>query len=159
MNFPIIEKYESMQRSYSRLMEIKDCKKENEVGNTIAVRDAIEDFFNQTYHFKDWLKKDENIQSCENVELFISSNEVMSIAADYCNAQKHAGLDENKSSRSGKLVGKLNTHTRIDFLPTGVQFSSDPEIEIDGSYYNAFDLATSCMKEWELFLKRNKIVF
>ena len=57
MNFPIIEKYESMQRSYSRLMEIKDCKKENEVGNTIAVRDAIEDFFNQTYHFKDWLKK------------------------------------------------------------------------------------------------------
>jgi len=155
MEFPAVDKYRSMQRSYIRLKKI-NTNNGNEISNADA-RDATEDFFNQAYHFKDWLKKDVNTKLLTDVEQYINKSSALSLAADYCNAFKHAGL--NKDARSGKELQKINTHVKFDLTPHGFVASSRLEITIDQKSYDAFLLASNCINEWEIFLRVNKIVF
>ena len=129
-------------------------------GNSISnadPKDATEDFFNQCYHFKDWLKKDTSITLTEDVENFISKSSSLSLAADYCNSFKHAGLDQK--SRSGQELEKMNTHVNFDLTSRGFVVSASLELTIGGKKYDAFSLATNCMKEWNNFLKKNQIQF
>lgn len=155
MEFPAVDKYRSMQRSYNRLEKI-NTNNGNEISNADA-RDATEDFFNQTYHFKDWLKKDESIKLLSDIEEYINKSSALALAADYCNAFKHAGL--NRDSRSGKELQKINTHINLDLTPHGFVASSRLEITIDHKSYDAFLLASNCMNEWETYLEMNEIVF
>lgn len=155
MEYNAIDKYYGMKRSYERLKKIN-----TDNGNSISnadPKDATEDFFNQCYHFKDWLKKDTSITLAEDVEDFISKNDPLSLAADYCNSFKHAGLD--KKSRSGQELEKMNTHVNFDLTPRGFVASARLELTIGGKKYDAFLLATDCMKEWDSFLEQNQIKF
>lgn len=153
--YPPKEMYESMTRAYDELMVLNKPTKENILKNTIEARYAAWNFFSRAYHFKDWLKKDSIYRKIAKVESFVSKSESLILAADYCNANKHAGLD--RRPRSGKVVGRLNTHTIIDFLPTGAHFESRLEIEFGEQKHDVFDLATKCIKEWDNFIKVNKI--
>lgn len=154
MEFNAVDKYRSMLRSYGRLKKI-ETDNGNSIGNTES-RDAVEDFFNQCYHFKDWLKKDKSISLAFDVEEFISESHSLSLAADYCNTFKHAGLNR---ARSDKNLEKINTHINFDLTPRGFVASSRLELTISGEKYDAFKLATECLKEWETFLGLNKISF
>lgn len=151
MNYDAKDKYYSMKRSFERLKKINtdngDC-----ISNTDP-RDATEDFFNQCHHFKDWLKKDSSITLVEDVEGFISMNDSLSLAADYCNSFKHGGLD--KKSRSKQKLEEINTHVNLDLTPRGFVASGRLELTIDDKKYDAFSLATDCMKEWDNFLEQN----
>lgn len=155
MEYNAKDKYYGMKRSYERLKKIN-----TDNGNSISnadPKDATENFFNQCYHFKDWLKKDTSIALAENVENFISKSNTLSLAADYCNSFKHGGL--NKNFRSGQKLEKMNTHINFDLTPTGFVVSARLELTIDGKKYDAFSLATDCMKEWDSFLEQNQIRF
>jgi len=155
MEYNAKDKYYGMKRSYERLKKIN-----TDNGNSISnadPRDATEDFFNQCYHFKDWLKKDTSIALTEDVENFISKSNSLSLVADYCNSFKHAGLD--KKSRSGQEFEKINTHINFDLTPSGFVASARLELTIGGKKYDTFSLATDCMKEWSDFLERNQIEF
>ncbi|MBU6141678.1 hypothetical protein KGO95_00980 [Patescibacteria group bacterium] len=154
MEFNAVDKYRSMLRSYVRLKKI-----ETDNGNTISntdSRDAAEDFFNQCYHFKDWLKKDKDIDLLLDVERYISESQSLSLAADYCNAFKHAGW---QAARSNKRLEKINTHIKINFTPRGLVASSTLELTISNKKYNAFKLASECIEEWRNFIALNKITF
>lgn len=153
MEFNAKDKYYDMKRSYERLKKI-NTNNGNSISNADA-KDATGCFFNQCYHFKDWLKKDTSITLVENIENFISKSNVLSFAADYCNSFKHGGL--NKNSRSGKTLEKMNTHVNFDLTPRGFVASARLELTIGGKKYDAFSLATDCIKEWDSFLERNKI--
>src|SRR3989344_5869323 len=155
MEYNAKDKYYGMKRSYERLKKI-NTNNGNSISNTDP-KDATEDFFNQCYHFKDWLKKDTSITLTENVENFISKSNTLSLAADYCNSFKHGGLDKN--SRSGQELEKMNTHINFDLTPTGFVASARLELTIGGKKYDAFSLATDCMKEWDSFLEQNQIRF
>lgn len=155
MEYNAKDKYYDMKRSYERLKKI-NTDNGNSISNA-APKDTTEDFFNRCYHFKDWLKKDTSIALAENVENFISKSNTLSLAADYCNSFKHAGL--NKKSRSGQELEKMNTHINFDLKPTGFVVSARLELTISGNKYNAFSLATDCMKEWDSFLEQNQIRF
>lgn len=155
MEYNAKDKYYGMKRSYERLKKIN-----TDNGNSISnadPKDATEDFFNQCYHFKDWLKKDTAIVMTKNVEDFISESDSLSLATDYCNSFKHAGLD--KKSRSGQEIEKMNTHVNFDLTPKGFVTSARLELTIGGKKYDTFLLATNCMKEWSNFLERNQIEF
>lgn len=80
-----------------------------------------------------------------------------SLAADYCNSFKHAGLD--KKSRSRQELEKMNTHVNFDLTPKGFIASARLELTIGGKKYDAFSLATDCIKEWDNFLEQNQIQF
>jgi hypothetical protein len=155
MEYSSADKYRRMLRSYESLKRIGTDNGAS-ISNTDA-RDAAEDFFNQCYHFKDWLKKDSSINAAQNPETFINSSTSMQLAADYCNSLKHAGLD--RQSRSGKSIDRINTHVRIDLTPRGFVTSSRLEITISGQSYDALKLAAECVEEWNKYLRENKIVF
>jgi hypothetical protein len=153
MEYKAKDKYGSMMRAYERLKRIS-INNGNSISNADA-RDSAEEFFNQCYHFKDWLKRDARIMLTEDVEKYISASGPLSLAADFCNSLKHGGLD--KSSRSGKNLEMINTHMKVDITPTGIVASSQLELTISGGKYNAFELATACVREWDRFLEENRV--
>lgn len=155
MEYNAKDKYYAMQRSYEKLKKIN-----TDNGNSISnadPKDMTEDFFNHCYHFKDWLKKDSSIVLVYNIEDFISKSNPLSLAADYCNTFKHAGLE--KRSRSGQELEKVITHVNLDLTPRGFVASARLELTIGGKKFDAFSLATDCIKEWDNFLKQNQIQF
>lgn len=149
MEFKIEEKYQSMARSLQRLKKI-NTNNGTSISNTDA-KDATEDFFSQAYHFKDWLRKDPRIGA--NVESFINASKVLTLAADYCNSFKHAGLDS--APRSGEEIAKINTHISMDFSEQGVKTSSRLEITLGEEKIDALSTAEECVADWNKFLEEN----
>ena len=155
MEYSAADKYRRMLRAYDVLKRI-NTDNGNSISNTDA-RDATEEFFNQCYHFKDWLKKDSTIQMAQDVERFINGSPSLQLAADYCNSLKHAGLD--RSGRSGKDIERINTHVKLDLTPRGFVASSRLEITVSGKSYDAFELATECVRAWDDYLQKNQVSF
>ncbi len=154
MEYNAVDKYRSMLRAYDRLKRIS-TNNGNTISNTES-RDTTEDFFNQCYHFKDWLKTDKTLSLLENVEDYINNTPSLSLAADYCNSFKHGGISR---TRSGKDLQQINTHINFDLTPRGFIASSRLEITISGEKYDSLKLAKDCIEGWNKFLKSNKIVF
>jgi hypothetical protein len=152
MEFRPAAKYGMMKLTYERLHKIA-----TDNGSNIDLADArvaTETFFNHCYHFKDWLKRAFPDRGAA-VERFITKSPALSLAADYCNTFKHAGLDS--TPRSGAPIDKVLTHTRIAATPSGFAMSSDLDILIGGKKHKASELAKKCMEEWESFLKDQRI--
>ncbi len=155
MEYEAKEKYYSMLRAFERLKTVS-TDNGNRISNTDP-QDTAEDFFNQCYHFKDWVKKDSALVLAQDIEDFINRSKSLSLAADYCNSFKHAGLD--RESRSGQVFEKMNRHIRFDLTQRGFVASGRLELTIGGKKYDAFSLATDCVEEWDNFLKLNQIQF
>jgi hypothetical protein len=155
MEHTVKDKYAKMVRVYKRLEKISTDNGQK-ISNTEA-KDAAEEFFNQCYHLKDFFKKDASILVNGNViEEYINNDPNLSLAADYCNTFKHAGL--NRRPRSGKIIEKINTHIYFHH-PTdkGISNLSRIEFKVDGKSYDVFDVATECLKAWNNFLKSNNL--
>ncbi len=152
MEYEASRKYGSMIRAYERFKQISTNN-----GSSIslhAARDAADEFFQHCYHLKDWLKNDSTTSSLD-VESFINASRPLSLAADYCNSIKHAGL--KRSPRSGTTIQRTNVHTKLDITPQGFIATSRLEIAVSGAEYDAFKVATDCVNEWESFLASNNI--
>ena len=163
-----------------------------DIGKTAVIgdpgpADAARTFFLQCYHLKDWLKKDPRIKRPRDVEDFITKNAALSLAADFCNSLKHAGLE--KPPRSGMTLDRINMAYSLQVPSSGaagqimmVRNSSDGDtvalsrgggadvkgravatakvvLTIGGTKHDALDLATRCMGEWDSFLAAQGIVF
>ena len=152
MDFKMADKYHRMRRSYESLRIVS-----TDTGNSISLsqaKEATEDFFSHCYHFKDWLIE-EFPSLKEAVEDHISSSLPLSIAADYCNTFKHAGLD--RRPRSGQHLEAVLQHTKLDLTPKGFVASAQVEIKTAGKSYRGFDLATECIRDWDAFLSAANI--
>jgi hypothetical protein len=155
MNYSAADKYHAMLRAYERLKIIY-----TDNGRTISNRDASDatnPFFSECYHLKDWLKKDQTIQLNGDVERYVSDTTCLSIAGDFCNSQKHAGL--TKPPRSGAEVKKTNTHIQIAFGAGSVVASSSFSIMVGDKEYDALELATQCIEAWQRFLSKSTLNF
>lgn len=153
MDFKVADKYHRMMRSYEKLRVVS-----TDTGNSISnsqAREASEDFFSHCHHFKDWLiKKFPHLK--REVEDHITNSTSLSLAADYCNTFKHAGLD--KPPRSGHHLDAVLEHTKFDLMARGFVASAQVEIRTTaGKSYLAFDLATECIRDWASFLQSHKI--
>ena len=154
MDYSYSSKYHQMIRVYDKLTLVSTDNRRG-IDNSEA-RDLAEEFFNQCYHLKDWIKKDSTIGSHVDVEAYIAKTRVLQIAADYCNSLKHAGLD--RKSRSGGQIEKINTHMSLDLTPRGWLGSSQVEFVLAGKKYNAYRLATDSVAAWRSFFALHKIV-
>jgi hypothetical protein len=113
MEYSAAEKYRAMLRAFAVLKRLS-----TDNGNPISNRDAndaAEAVFNQCYHFKDWLERPSHAKS---VEEYINASDALSLAADFCNSFKHAGLGSSPP-RSGKEIQKVNNHMRMDLTSRG----------------------------------------
>lgn len=147
MKYEIADKYRRMKRAYERLRVI--C---TDNGNTIdnaSPRDLAEDFFSQCYHLKDYIKKER--PEAPDVEAYINKTGPLRIAADYCNSEKHAGLDRNP--RAGEKISAVLVHMAMDFLPGRLRASGRVEIRLGEKSYDGLGLATDCVKAWDNYLR------
>jgi len=146
------KKYHQMMRSYEKLRRV-GTNTGNSISN-VAGKEATEEFFTQCYHFKDWLKK-ELPRLSQQIEDHITSSNALSIAADYCNSFKHAGLD--KQPRLGEALVEILEHTRMELTPQGFVGSAEVEIKTASKSYRASDVAADCIRDWDTFLQSNNI--
>lgn len=153
-----------MLRWYERFREINDGRR----GRTQFEYqyDEMLAFFMNCHHLKDWIKRDFELEKShhdyieykkvrDEIEKFINDNECLTLCADLCNGAKHCTLGENEPRFSEPTA--VLTEVYID--------ENDPDkyvkkawiiISASGKEYDAFDLATQCVKKWKEFLDDHK---
>jgi hypothetical protein len=184
MKYSAEEQYQGMHRAFERMRALA-----TDIGKTVvigdhAAADATKAFFIECYHFKDYLKKETRIQPPSDVEVFISANPALSMAADLCNAFKHAGLD--KPPRSGMHLDQINMAYSLDISATTepgmismTRIPSDGDtitisrsnrfgppiatakvvLTVGGNKHDALKAATQCIADWDRFLASKSVHF
>jgi hypothetical protein len=114
--------------------------------------DEVLAFFQACYHFKDWIKADPACtHAAPMVEVLITNCPALALAADICNGAKHLVL--TKAPRAGApstFMGSAN-------IWNGHTQASKFSVDINTTSLDAFDVATACVKEWNLFVRNNLI--
>lgn len=144
--------YERMKRWYNRFKEINDGRVA-ENPNFFYYHDEVYAFFQNCYHLKDWIINDERLSiSKQIVDDFINQHRCLQICADVCNGSKHFNINNARSQGSVKMGPASTTiigqgKDRINIIKY--------YIETDQECFNAFKLATECIKKWDDFISKN----
>jgi hypothetical protein len=108
-------------------------------------------FFQNSHHLKDWLKNDPSAASAVgDVEQAISASPWLSLCADLANGSKHLTLTRARADPATKIGSKrfaLNLGGGPPFI------SAKYEVHSQGQTFDAFTVATECVREWEAYLK------
>ena len=143
------EQYNRLNRWYKRFKEINDGKIHDKPSE--IYQDDVYAFFMNCHHLKDWIKNDTAAASvANNVENYINNNPDLSLCADICNGVKHLRLISNRSGERPKF-GKKVAKVHIGSGPITIALKY--EIKTDSGTIDAFDLATKCIKAWEIFIQ------
>lgn len=111
-------------------------------------------FFISCYHLKDWIKEYVNIT--HSTEEYINNNLPLQIAGDVANFSKHSKL--TPKPRTGDINTKPNDIGYLKMTSYGSSYVvKDMYIESNGQIYNAFQVATECMRLWYRFLNNQSI--
>ena len=150
-----IEQYERVKRWYEKLKIINEGG-ELKLPNTDYYEDEMLAFFINCYHLKDWIMNDP-ISKVEPklIEDFITNSKYLSICADICNGTKHLTLNNSRTGKSMKIGGRDFSLTLRGIKQT---FSAKYKIISGDRKYDAFELATKCIEDWDQFLDLNKLV-
>ncbi len=149
------EKFDKVYQSYKNICE----QKISEGSMLDANKETYIRFFQDCFHLKDWLKNDETIRSKrakENIELYINNSKYLKFTADIANASKHKKIDRI-----------IRVDKEIDIAESGYVMHGDINLNEFGRrvhvIYNdhnsidAFKLASGCINEWQVFIKRYKL--
>ena len=150
----VSDQWERILRRYQTLKEIDEaraCPASLEEQN-----DAVLPFFQDCYHFKDWIKN-----SCGNesliieIEKFVSESPSLTICGEICNGTKH--LDTSRS-RGYKKYGEISLPRAYVLIDTNEENPHVKSVKFSVTsaktkeVFDTFDLATECLKEWRNFL-------
>ncbi len=155
MNKCSIEQWEKLKRQYSKVQDIQKGVSGKSPG---YLKDEISHFFQDCFHLKDWLKKDETQLEQKIEDLFDKNNGIESfkICADFANREKHSEairctrIDPNASIKKQNLKLVLNS-------PVTSFYSW--EIEANGNYYDTFTLANDCMRHWQELINNENLTY
>jgi hypothetical protein len=104
-------------------------------------------FFQNCYHLKDWLWNDPASRPhMGDIEQFIDNSPNMCLCADLCNGSKHLRLKSLRHTNVGRRQFSLGLGGGPPII------SAKYEVESDGKKFDAFTLATDCIKDWETYL-------
>jgi hypothetical protein len=119
-------------------------------------QDDLYAFFINCYHLKDWVKNDPEISTevKGDIENFIANSEELSICADICNGSKHLKLKAPRKDPNTKVDAR---HFSL-YLGHGPVIHIEYMIESGGKIYDAHLLATKCLKAWDIFLKKYRLL-
>lgn len=141
-----IEQYERVWRWYRRFEKINNNTEHDMASDNY--QDEVYAFFINCYHLKDWIKNDPTSEiDSQQVEDFIEKSNYLKICGEFCNGFKHC------------LVKKARIRNREFSLLMGggqkVLAKVRYHITYNDKDYDAFELATNCLKEWDNFLLKN----
>jgi hypothetical protein len=116
-----------------------------------AYQDEVYAFFLNCYHLKDWLKRDPSTAaSVGDIESYISRSSNLSLCADLANASKHLELTSARTD-ADTAVGRRHYSLGLGNA-TPTTLSVRYEVTAGPNTYDAFELATRCITEWETYL-------
>lgn len=145
------EQYCRLKRWFKRFEEITMSKTHDRSSDNY--QDDVYAFFMTCYHLKDWLKNDESLDiSGQTIEDFVHGYDPLRICGDICNGHKHLTIDRPKIGGGAKIGGRyfsLNLGNKEALIK--VRY----EITVEGKVFDAFNVAKSCVEEWECFLSKN----
>jgi len=143
------EQFKRVKRWYKRFEEINNGLIHDKPSEFYG--DDIYAFFMNCYHLKDWIKEDPSAASVANkVENYINNNPELSLCADICNGLKHFHFTGYRSGENPEF-GKTKAELNFGSGPTTIALKY--EIKTKSGSIDAFDLATKCIKAWEVFIK------
>jgi hypothetical protein len=145
---------EQVERTRRYLKRLRDIY--NEVPYTADTReyyiDDVYSFFIHCYHIRDWIIHLNLLGlSKKDVDTFINAHNELRICADLCNGTKHCELKYNlRTSRQPHLA-------RWTFSSDGVNnkmgtTKGNISILSGEIFYDALELAESCMKLWDEYI-------
>jgi hypothetical protein len=156
MSHQYLEQFERVRRWHMRLQPIAEGIVE--VESLDQYRDDMFAFFMNCYHLKDWIKNDPSAPHLNKlVEAYITASTALSLCADLCNGIKHLVLDSSRSGSNPQISPK--DYHRIDLGAPAAKSGATILVITDTGNYDAFDLAGSCIDEWQLFLMKNDISY
>jgi hypothetical protein len=104
--------------------------------------DVLYAFFQNCYHFRDWLVAEAAVPQVDIDRLFAAHTELR-LAGDICNATKHLTLSRPKQPREFSLAREYRGPRRGWF---GLEESETFVVLSDGAKYEALELADTCME-------------
>ena len=147
-----IEQWERVKRWWTRVREVSHGR--SNVFYAEFGEDEIFAFFLNCYHLKDWIKNDHSSGHLKDlVEDYIEKSLALSICADLCNGLKHLQRDPKRIRKRAKFGPSI--YKIVDADSATVAISST--IITESGNYDAYDIATRCLCDWERFFGRNKI--
>lgn len=149
-----LEQYQRAKRWYERFKSIDEGRDHDMASD--CYQDEIYAFFVNCYHLKDWLKNDPTSGiNKDEIENFINKSENLSMCADLCNGSKHLVINQPRKDTQTKIGGRsFSLGLGIGSPKISVRY----KVELKNRTYDAFDLATKSLKEWEDFLKSKKLL-
>ena len=151
-----IEHWEKLKRQFLNVKSIQ--QNISKTGLPDYLKDQISHFFQDCFHLKDWLKKDEPLLKQDIEELFdyMRGLEPFKVCADFANREKHS--EANK-------VTRIDPNTSIKGIVVNVTIGvKEPttyswQIFAAGKSYDVFELADNCMQEWRVFIKNKSLSY
>lgn len=146
-----------MKRYYARFQKLNDGRPHDVSSEEYF--DDVYAFFQNCYHFKDYLKNDPVFTKHSNhdIEKFVTNTPTLAICADICNGLKHLTL--SNPPRSGdipKIGGKKIVLSINDTIgsnkPTEGKIKVSIEIEHKETKLDAFQVATDALSAWSSFI-------
>ena len=154
------KQWDRVKRRYTRL-ELMNTPGEHISPAADYPDDDFQAFFVDCFHLKDWLKNDSaSGLSSKEVEDTVTKSGVLGLCGDLANGSKHLLLTTPRVDPHAKLSGRL---FKVALQaggstpqPTTIAYSY--KVEVLGKTFDAFELATACMAEWESFLKSKGLI-
>jgi hypothetical protein len=141
------EQYDRTRRWYERFAEIHSGKEHDRSSDNY--RDDVHAFFVNCYHLKDWLYGDTaSGLSKDAVERAVQASLDLRLCGDLANGVKHMKL--SRTPRVSKDTALGRTAFALD-VASG-QIRADYEVSADGQTYDAFEIATRALVDWDAFL-------
>ena len=168
-----MEQYKRMMRAFSELKAIYEGVERrdkvlisisNKNGSVYYHLDALEasgdrmySFFQNCYHFKDWLEKDDNVAVTKrDINDFIGEHDCLKICADICNGSKHMVLDPQRPLWTDENTKLANRHFEL-WERGSDKASASFTIRAEGQTYDALELAEACIQKWNQFMTKHSI--
>lgn len=143
-------KWSELNRSLDRIERFYDGFQEYSGAYDFSgPKDFVKNFFRVNYEFKESLKSSIGV----SVEKFINSSNLISLSIDIANQEKHIKL--NKKRRSSEIVGAINSHI---YIFDRNKDRTELTIEISGKKIDCLKMGRNIIKEWLIFLKKNKLI-
>lgn len=151
-----IEQYNRMIRWYKKFESINAGR--DHIQESDYYKDEGYAFFITCCHFRDWLLND-RVVKIQNKEMilkeYVDRSKYMKICHDICNGHKHLDLTSPKHNGRTKIN---STHHKISLGGNAVSYKAKYFISDGRKYYDAFDVASKCIEEWETFLRQYNLI-
>jgi hypothetical protein len=140
------EQYRRVKRYYSRFQDLSAGIEHTRDAD--YYQDDVYSFFVNCYHLKDWIQNDSSIKIDNGILYdYIRNSIALTISGEICNGMKHLSFNNRR--------GITRKDYRFSISSSGMSLQMKFYIDTEQQSYDALNIATECVKDWETFLSNH----